>query len=335
VGSTVQLTATLLDAADNALSGRVITWSSSNGSVATVSTAGLVQAQAAGSATITATSEGQSGSAAITVTGGGGGSNFALQFYANVLNDQGRVKIPLDAPARPVDVGATDFTIELWLRGRAADNTEPFTACGAGTESWIEGNIVLDRDRFSRPRDWGLALGGGRLAFGVRNGQDAVYTLCGTSNVLDDQWHHLALTRRVATGELQVFVDGQREALATGPTGDISYPDNFACTPSTCTAGEAFLVLGAEKHDIAAGFRGQLDELRLSTTVRYSTSFTRPSQRFTPDAQTAALYHFDEGQGTVLGDQSGAAGGPSDGQLRLGGAPAGPTWLPSSAPTGP
>ncbi|HVH69064.1 MAG TPA: Ig-like domain-containing protein [Gemmatimonadales bacterium] len=67
-GASVQLTATPKDANGNPLSGRVITWSSSNTSVATVSSSGLVRGVAAGSATITATSEGQSGSSSITVT---------------------------------------------------------------------------------------------------------------------------------------------------------------------------------------------------------------------------------------------------------------------------
>jgi uncharacterized protein YjdB len=67
-GQTVQLTATPRDANGTALTGRVVTWSSGNTAVATVSGSGLVTAVAAGSATITATSEGQSGSSAITVT---------------------------------------------------------------------------------------------------------------------------------------------------------------------------------------------------------------------------------------------------------------------------
>src|SRR6059058_4738130 len=67
-GQAVQLTATLKDANGNLLSGRSVTWSSSNTAVATVNNSGLVSGAAAGSATITATSEGQSGTAAITVT---------------------------------------------------------------------------------------------------------------------------------------------------------------------------------------------------------------------------------------------------------------------------
>ena len=79
-GSTVQLTATPKDATGNPLTGRTITWSSSNTAVATVSSSGLVTGVVAGSATITATSEGQSGTAAITVTPPGTGARFGHVF---------------------------------------------------------------------------------------------------------------------------------------------------------------------------------------------------------------------------------------------------------------
>src|SRR6266403_1592751 len=67
-GQAVHLTATPKDASGNPLSGRTITWSSSNTSVASANASGLVTGGVAGSVTITATSEGQSGSSAITVT---------------------------------------------------------------------------------------------------------------------------------------------------------------------------------------------------------------------------------------------------------------------------
>jgi uncharacterized protein YjdB len=66
-GQTTQATATTRDANNNVLTGRVISWSSSNTSVATVSSSGLVMAVAVGPAQITAMSENQSGSATLTV----------------------------------------------------------------------------------------------------------------------------------------------------------------------------------------------------------------------------------------------------------------------------
>src|SRR5947209_1098239 len=68
VGQTVQLAATTKDLAGNLLTGRIITWGTSNAGVAAVSVTGLVTGVTAGPATITATSEGKSGTAAITVS---------------------------------------------------------------------------------------------------------------------------------------------------------------------------------------------------------------------------------------------------------------------------
>ena len=67
VGANQQLTATLRDAASNVLTGRPVTWGSSNASRASVDQSGMVTAVAAGVATISATSEGRSGAAQITV----------------------------------------------------------------------------------------------------------------------------------------------------------------------------------------------------------------------------------------------------------------------------
>src|ERR1051326_4944899 len=67
VGATQALTATLRDASANVLTGRTVAWSSSNVTVASVSSSGLVTAVSPGTATIIATSEGKTGTALITV----------------------------------------------------------------------------------------------------------------------------------------------------------------------------------------------------------------------------------------------------------------------------
>ena len=67
-GETLQLTATVTDANGMTINGVPTTWSSSNSSVATVSTSGLVTAVAnGGPVTITATAGGKSGTATVTV----------------------------------------------------------------------------------------------------------------------------------------------------------------------------------------------------------------------------------------------------------------------------
>src|SRR5439155_17859795 len=68
VGLTLQLSATLKDAGGKVLTGRTVTWTSSNTVAATASGSGVVTGVAAGQVTITATSEGKSGTASINVT---------------------------------------------------------------------------------------------------------------------------------------------------------------------------------------------------------------------------------------------------------------------------
>ena len=67
VGGTVQLSATTRDASNNVLTGRAVSWSSSNTAIATVSTSGLATALAAGTVQINATSELKIGSATLTI----------------------------------------------------------------------------------------------------------------------------------------------------------------------------------------------------------------------------------------------------------------------------
>ena len=254
----------------------------------------------------------------------------SLRFYGNGVAAPtfDRVVVPLDAPARPVDVGNGDFTVELFLRAEAGSNTSMAT-CAAVNDSWIEGNIVVDRDVFGDGDfgDYGVSLMSGRLAFGVNNGS-AGTTACGSTDVRDGFWHHVAATRRASDGLLQVFLDGTLEAQVSGPTGNLSYRDG-----RSGMTWDPYLVFGAEKHDAGAAypsFSGWLDEIRISTVRRYTSPFTSPTSPFTTDAQTAALYHLNEGAGTNILDSSGTPGGPSHGERRVGGSPSGPAWSTDS-----
>jgi len=66
------------------------------------------------------------------------------------------------------------------------------------------------------------------------------------------------------------------------------------------------LSLGGNSHgsDQGSRFFGRMNEVRISTVARYDTDFT-PNDRFEPDTDTLALYHFDNGAGAVLKDSSG------------------------------
>jgi hypothetical protein len=278
-----------------------------------------------GSATLATTDDG--GESTGPPPGGPGGS---LQFFGNGGTYDDRVLVRIDDPtseaAGPaVDVGGDDFTIELWLRPDPAANGNTIE-CGAGF-SWVGSNIVVDRDRHSQSPSFGLGIAGGAIAFAVSGPDGDAMTLCGTADVLDDAWHHVAVQRRRSDGEMQIWVDGELDAAVDGPDGDVSYPDDGVpldvCPGGSCDYSDPFLSIGAEKHGYGGiSYAGLADELRISAILRYDAAFPPPDAPFDVDGSTAGLYHFDEGRGI---DARNATGGV-DGELRYGGDPPGPQW---------
>ena len=105
-GDASQWTVNLKDALAGTLTGRVVTWSSSAPSVATVSAGGIVSALTPGTASITATAEGKSASAQISVQTAPN-RDFAIagaQITQGVQNSAGSVPIVLSGGAAAINV---------------------------------------------------------------------------------------------------------------------------------------------------------------------------------------------------------------------------------------
>ena len=262
----------------------------------------------------------------------GSGLNGSLRYFGNPSPVVDRVRIPVDNIINPnqeppVDgVGSDDFTIDLWIRALPGDNTAGAVTCGANA-NWNQGNVILDRRRSGQGREYGLSLADGRPVFGVTGSTGISLTLCGTTNVADGQWHHVSLERNrwagiSPDGFLWLFVDGQLEASGAGPGGDVDYPNSV--TPVSLV--DPYLYIGGDKYGTGLPFKGWIDELRVSNILRTRVDFTPPTGPYTVDANTGALFHFDEGLGNLLYDTSGFGAGPSSGSLLPGGSPSGPAW---------
>ena len=87
------------------------------------------------------------------------------------------------------------------------------------------------------------------------------------------QWAHIAAVRDISDDTLKLFYNGNMIANSSYTVSNHSFSSNVV---------------------IGETFKGQLDELRVSTNARYSNSFTVPTHRFRPDNDTAVLVHFDE-----------------------------------------
>ena len=158
-----------------------------------------------------------------------------------------------------------------------------------------------------------------------------VKELSSTTNVLDGKWHHVGFVFDGKT--LILFADGAKVAQ-TAVKKIAPYPDTgplvFGHLPGLET-----------NHNLL------LDEVRISRVARPISP--DPTKPFTPDADTVALWHFDDERSDTFADASQtrnpahlhasrnpprppAASTPASSSTA---APAGPTWTsaPSSAPT--
>jgi hypothetical protein len=271
---------------------------------------------------------------------------FGTSNYASAADARDRVRVLIDAsPARTANVGATDTTIEFWLKAQSANNNSAAATCPTAEfrnitfgppDRWIPGHIVIDQDiagsNGATHADWGISVAPGYVAYGLRGRTVEGITICANVPVLDDAWHHLAFQRRVSDGRLWIFVDGVLRATAVGAPGDASYSPGFATSRPN---SDPYTVFGAEKlGDFDwPNFNGLLTEIRLSTVLRYGsgttlnqTVFLRPNARFSPDAQTASLWHFTEGSGSVVAD----AAGNSPAEVRFNSAGTQPAWATES-----
>ena len=134
VGRTLQVTASARDASGAALTGRAVTWSSSDPTVATITATGLVTAVAAGSVTITATVEGIEGTASFTivplpagVTGVTVAPTTVSLFTGRTRTITATVSQPAGAPTATVTYGSAEPTVAT------VSNTGVITGVAAGT----------------------------------------------------------------------------------------------------------------------------------------------------------------------------------------------------------
>jgi hypothetical protein len=138
--------------------------------------------------------------------------------------------------------------------------------------------------------------------------------LDGTSSKISvGVWTHIAIVNN--GGTWSIFVNGT--SVLTQIAGSPSTPAEFFSIGVTDSYHRT-------SDDIGGYFNGVIDEVRFSSVVRYTSNFTPPSTPFTTDANTIALYHFDEGSGTTTADVSGNG-------YNLG-FDSSPTWVVSSLP---
>jgi len=264
-------------------------------------------------------------------------SLYSLRFHGTGTSQQDRVRIKIDNPPVPADIGAGSFSIDFLMKGTHAANAVPTLEYRAVNDTedfdtdWTAGNIIIDRDIFGPGPDWGISVhrngigsSVGVLRFGTEGGTggDGPHTLqtTGGVNLLDGSWHHVCVVRDASTGRKHIYIDGVHNVSSSAGVSDddLSYPDGYT-DPSW--PWNPYIVFGAEKHDYDPTnyppFTGWLDEVRLwnialtpAQVAAYYNTTVAPS---TPGL--VAYYRFEQGSGTSIVDLT---GGGSDGVLIAG-----------------
>ncbi|MEK7952547.1 LamG-like jellyroll fold domain-containing protein [Luteolibacter soli] len=139
------------------------------------------------------------------------------------------------------------FSIAFWVK----------TTATAGTGQWYSGMGLVDGEVAGVATDFGLALVGNKIGFGVGNTD---LTITSNNAVNDGQWHHVVATRDGTTGAMRINVDGVLRATGTGPTG-----------PRLATGSLRLGSIGG----VGGFFNGSLDEVRLYRGILSATEISR------------------------------------------------------------
>ncbi len=185
-----------------------------------------------------------------------GGRNFHGTASGGVTYTTGRVDglaATFNGSNGSIRVPATverNFTVACWVK----------TTATAGGPQWYNGMGLIDAEVPGVAKDFGLAMVGGKAAFGV--GQNDL-TITSAATINDGAWHHVAATLDTGNGAMRLYVDGLLSASGTGPT-------SARTAPSTFTLGS---IAGAN------GFlNGSLDEARLYNKILAVDEIARLAQ---------------------------------------------------------
>ena len=135
------------------------------------------------------------------------------------------------------DWGTDPFTIDMWVRGDSTQTAGGYKGLiSTNGTSWASGEWTLSINTTTGFVEWWINdVGGGAL-------------ITSTTNMKDDAWHHVALTK--SGDDTKLFIDGTQE----GSTYTTGYS---LVTPATG------LIIGNASYSADRAFTGYMNEMRL------------------------------------------------------------------------
>ncbi|MEK6646756.1 MAG: LamG domain-containing protein [Candidatus Firestonebacteria bacterium] len=181
----------------------------------------------------------------------------------------------------------SEITIEAWVKlGFNADRTSTtYETIVAKSDANILGKL-----------NYWLYLYGKRLGFQFKKADLTVYSLEVDSGdaIPVGQWVHLAATFKDSTDEIKLYINGVLKKSRSDADG------TPATTTNDVTIGK--MKIGTSNYCYEILGNSCIDEVRISNVARTSFDIIAP---VSSDGNTIALYHFDEGSGTVADNAEG------------------------------
>lgn len=206
------------------------------------------------------------------VPGGSGSMDFGTQ---DDVSPDGEAYLQIANPDNDFFSATTDTTIEFWFYPTLA----PDSNVNSQTILDIDGviHILLYPD---------VAVSGTDCRIGyVINESGGNTTTIKHADISTNQWHHFAVT--IENGTLvESFVNG----------GDGAAPTLGSTVGQT--GNDMFIGGGTGARDYA----GYIDDLRISSVLRYTDVFTPPSTEFVPDTDANTVLYLD---GNTIADNGG------------------------------
>ena len=164
--------------------------------------------------------------------------------------------------------GTNNFTIEMWVR---YTSTKDFQILYDGRTT----------STFNAITPVVYVQNGNQLHYFV-NGVDVI-----TTSVTTNTWYHVAISR--SGSSTRMFLNGTQ----VGTTYTDS--NNYICD-STLWLGSHKAVGGSNAYSLV----GNMDEVRVSNTARYTSNFTPATTQFVNDSNTLLLLHMDGANASIV-----------------------------------
>lgn len=197
----------------------------------------------------------------------------SLTSLGNAVNFDGtndRINVP---HSNSLDAGTGNATWELWIKTSGGVlGTHQSLMEIYGNPAGSPSSHIME-----------IEANTGRLRFGIRNTASVEQNIYSTTNVANNNWHHIALVRDVTGGRLKTYIDGNLEA-------------DVVLTVTGTVAVNVPLGIGWS-NAFGRYFRGTMDECRIWNVARTQAQIqlAMNSSLTGNESGLVAYYNFNQG----------------------------------------